>query len=253
MKKLLFVLPLLLLFGCNISEECMQSSGSMKSKTVEISAAPGEVLFTKIYVYPNISLVISQGDQYAITIKAGGNVIDDISAKIVNGALELRDNSGCNLARQYGGKTVYLTTPFQQEMDIYSNTAQPIKTEGVITHMIFRLFSMDYFGGVGTGDFYVNVDNSQLCILSNNVSIFHVNGKTNQMLLYFYDDLSRFEGAEFMAQEIDIFQRSANDMIIHPVQKLTGNIYSTGNVLCKTHPPVNTVEQHYTGRVIYVN
>ena len=254
MKKLLLILPvLLLLAGCGISEECVQGSGTMQAKQIAISAEPNQVLFTKIYVYPNISLVISQGDEYSITIKAGSNVIDDISAEIVNGSLELRDNSGCNLTRQYGGKTVYLTTPFQQELDIYSNTAQPIKTEGLITHTIFRLFAMDYFGGVGTGDFFINVNNAQLCILSNNVSMFHVDGQTQQMLLYFYDDLSRFEGADFIAQDIDIFQRSANDMIIHPAQKLTGNIYSTGNVLCKTHPPIVEVEKHYTGRIIYVD
>jgi hypothetical protein len=245
-SKKLLILPLVLLFlGCNISEECIKNSGAMQTK--EIPASP----FNKIYVYPNISLVISQGDEFAITIKAGNNVINDISATIENNALSLRDNSGCNLTRQYGNKVVYVTTPHQEEFEIYSNTAQAIKSEGVISHSIFRLYSMDYFGGVGTGDFIMTVDTGQLVIESNNVSIFKIQGQTTQMLLNFYDDLSRFEGENLVAQHINIFQRSANDMIVHPVQSIEGNIYSTGNVLCKTHPPTANVVKHYTGRLIY--
>jgi hypothetical protein len=246
MKKLLLILPLLVLFsGCNISEECIRNSGSLRTK--DFAATP----FNKIYVYPNISLVLKPGTEFSITASAGSNVIDDIAVTIENGALSLRDNSGCNLARQYGNKTVYVTAPQQSEFEIYSNTAQPIKSEGVITHTILRLISMDYFGGVGTGDFFMEVDNTQLVVQSNNISIFKVKGQTQQMLLHFYDDLSRFEGEDFIAQDIQIFQRSANDMIVHPVQSITGDIYSTGNVLCKTHPAEVNVVKHYSGSLIY--
>lgn len=246
MKKLLLFLPLILL-GCNISEDCVKSSGAMRTKV--FASAP----FDKVYVYPNISLVIKMGDEFSISAKAGANVIGDISAEIVNGSLELRDNSGCNLTRQYGNKTVFITTPQLGEFSIYSNTAQPIKSDGPITHTMFHLTAMDYFGGVGTGDFDVEVNNSQLTVESNNISIFKVTGQTGQMLLYFYDDLSRFEGESFLAQEIKIFQRSANDMIISPVQTLSGDIYSTGNVLCKTHPANVNVVKHYSGQLIYVD
>ncbi|RZJ28027.1 MAG: DUF2807 domain-containing protein [Flavobacterium sp.] len=246
MKRLLLFLPLLLLFGCNVSEDCVKSSGSMRTK--DFAATP----FNKVYVYPNISLVIKMGDDYSITAKAGSNIIDDISVEIKNGSLELRDNSGCNLSRQYGNKTVYITTPHLPEFEIYSNTGQKISSDGTITHDIFRLYAMDYFGGVGTGDFTVDVNNNQLVVQSNNISIFKVTGQTQQMLLDFYDDLSRFEGADFLANDIKIFQRSANDMIIHPVQSLSGDIYSTGNVLCKTHPAEVNVVKHYIGRLIYV-
>jgi hypothetical protein len=246
MKKLLFVLPLFLLFGCNISEDCIRNSGAMQTKVIAADAP-----FNKIYVYPNIGLVLKMGDEYSITVKAGSNVIDDISAVIVNGSLELRDNSGCNLNRQYGGKTVIVTTPHQHEFEVYCNTGQQIKSDGVITHDLFRMFSMDYFGGTGTGDFTMEINNVQTVIASNNVSIFRIKGQTGQMLLNFYDDLGRFEGEDFIAQDIVVFQRSSNDMIIHPVQQLSGNIYSTGNVISKTHPPEVDIVQHYSGRLIY--
>lgn len=246
MKKLIFVLPLFLLFGCNISEDCIRNSGSMRTKEL-----PAGTPFNKIYVYPNISLVLSQGDQYEITVKAGSNVIDDISAEVVNGSLELRDNSGCNLNRQYGNKTVFVTTPYWENFEIYSNTAQVIRSEGVITHNFLGIFSMDYFGGVGTGDFDLTINNWQTVIQSNNVSAFKITGQTQELLLNFYDDLGRFEGENFLAGHINVFQRSANDMIIYPVNSLTGNIYSTGNVISKNHPPEVNVQRHYTGRLIF--
>ena len=248
MKRLLLILPLLLLFGCNISEDCFKSSGAMQTRQL-----PADAPFNKIYVYPNISLVLKEADEYSITVKAGGNVIDDISATITGGSLELRDNSGCNLSRQYGNKTVYVTTPHHAEFEIYSNTAQKIISDGTITHTIFRLYAMDYFGGVGTGDFIMDVHNGQLVIQSNNVSMFRVKGETNHFLLNFYDDLSRCESRDFIAQTISIFQRSANDMIVHPVQEINGNIYSTGNVICTSQPAVVSVTRHYSGQLIINN
>lgn len=247
MKRLLLILPfLLLLSGCNVSEDCFKNSGATRTREL-----PADVPFNKIYVYPNISLVLREGNEYSITVKAGSNVIDDISANVVNGSLELRDNSGCNLNRQYGNKTVYVTTPHHSEFEIYSNTAQKIISDGTITHDIFRLYAMDYFGGVGTGDFIMDVNNGQFVIQSNNVSLFRITGQSNELSLNFYDDLSRCEGQDFIAQNVRIFQRSANDMIVHPVQEITGTIYSTGNVICKSHPPVVDVSRVYTGRLIY--
>ncbi len=246
MKKLLLILPLLILSGCNISEDCIRNSGAMRTKVL-----PADSPFNVIYVYPNISLVLSEGDHYAITVSAGSNVIDDISAEIIDGRLELRDNSGCNLTRQYGNKTVHVTTPHWEYFELYSNTAQLIRTEGVITHDIFRMFSMDYFGGTGTGDFDMQINNNQTVIESNNISRFSISGQADNMFLNFYDDLGRFDGENFHVRTIDIFQRSSNDMIVYPIERLAGTIYSTGNVISKNHPPEIEVEQIYTGRLIF--
>ena len=247
MKKL-WLLPVIAIFlGCNISEDCIRNSGSMETKELTI----GEADITSIYVYPNISLVLAQGEQNSVVVMAGSNVIDDISVTVDGNSLVLKDNSGCNLSRQYGNKTVVVTAKSAGEMNIISNTSQVIKSQGTLSFPTLRLFAMDSFGGVGTGDFIMNVDNGQLVVESNNVALFKITGATNELLLRFYDGLSRFEGADFEVQSINIFHRSANDMIIRPIQSLTGNIYSTGNVISKTHPPIVEVVQHYSGKIIY--
>jgi hypothetical protein len=245
MKKWLFLLLAAAFAGCHVSEDCFKKSGAIREKDF---AVPG---FYKIYVYPNISLVVSEGDGYSAHVEAGENVIDEISVEVKDSVLSLRDNSGCNLSRQYGGKTVFVTTPHLQTMEIFSNTAQSISSAGALTHDVIRLYAMDYFGGVGTGDFDLDVENRQLVVQSNNISRFTISGHTDEMLLDFYNDLSRFEGAGFPAGHIGVFQRSSNDMIIMPTDSLTGDIYSTGNVICKSHPPLVNVTRHYSGRVIF--
>lgn len=243
MKKILLFISIVLFSGCGISDDCVRNSGALKNRPVPVTA------FENIYVFPGISLVVSQGPEYEVSVKAGENFIDDIEVKVANNALTLKDNSGCNWVRDYGQTTVYVTAP--NLVEIYSNTEKTIRSNGVLTFPMLRLYSMDFFGGVGTGDFIMEVNNSQLVIASNHVAGFYITGQTQQMLLNFYDGIGRFEGADFLANDIVIFQRGSNDMIVHPVQSISGNIYSTGNVISKTHPATVNVVEHYSGRLLF--
>lgn len=242
-KKTVLLLIVLFVTGCGLSEDCVKKSGEVATK--QVGTAP----FTKISVFPGIALVVKQGDEYAITVKSGANIIDDVDVSVTDGTLVLKDNSGCNFVRSYGQTTVFVTAPNLEE--IYSNTNQDISSDGVLTYPILRLYSMDYFGGVGTGDFHIEVNNSQLVVQSNHVAAFYVTGQCEQLLLNFYNGIGRFEGANFLATEIKVFHRGSNDMIIHPVATLTGDIYSTGNIICKSQPTTVSVVEHYSGHLIF--
>ncbi|HEY0091065.1 MAG TPA: head GIN domain-containing protein [Flavobacterium sp.] len=247
MKKIFFCsFIILLLTGCGLSDDCIKSSGDVVSKEIEV---PQDTNFEIIYVNAGIGMVLTQGDEYSVRIEGGDNFIDEIKAEISNNTLRLTDGSGCNWVRDYGNTVVYVTAP--NVIEIYSNTEQTIRSNGVLTYPILRLYAMDFFGGVGTNDFYIEVDNYQLVVESNNVSAFYVTGRTGNMLLNFYDGVGRFEGPDFLAESIEIFHRGSNDMIIHPVDSLTGDIYSTGNVISKTHPEHIDVIEHYSGRLLF--
>jgi len=83
MKKLLTFALLFLLCGCGISDDCIKSAGTVRIK--EIDAAP----FERIFVFPGISLVVTEGPEYSVSIKAGENFIDDISATLGDNNLKL--------------------------------------------------------------------------------------------------------------------------------------------------------------------
>lgn len=239
MSKLYFLIASLLLVSCGLSEDCITSRGTTVIQ--EITVAP----FENIYVYPGIEMIIEQGDSYTIRIESGSNFSEQISAVVENNALLLKDSSGCNWVRDYGGTKVYVTAP--NIVEIYSNTEQVIRSNGILRFPMLRLYSMDFFGGVGTGDFILEVENSQLVVQSNHVSGFHITGKTDQMLLRIYNGNGRFEGANFLAKEIIVFHRGANDLTIHPLETLSGDIYSTGNIISVNHPVNVQVNQHYSG------
>jgi hypothetical protein len=71
------------------------------------------------------------------------------------------------------------------------------------------------------------------------------------MLLNFYFGNGRLYGEELAVENIKIFHRGSNDMLVNPIQKIEGTIYATGNVILKNVPPIVYVDEVYTGRIIY--
>ena len=235
----------MMLSGCGATDSCFKSTGNVATRQIDISQTP----FTKISVFPGIGLVVKEGPEYTMSIRSGENIIEDVSVNVVDGMLTLKDGSGCNLVRAYGQTKVFVTAPNIEE--IYSNTEKDIVSDGVLHFPILRLFSMDFFEGVGTGDFHIEVDNGQLVVQANHVAAFYLKGRTGQALLNFYDGIGRLEAENLSADDIQVFHRGSNDMIIRPVLNLSGNIYSTGNLISKTHPPSVDIVEHWSGRLIF--
>lgn len=247
MKKILFIFSLILIVSCEKPSECFESAGEIVTKEVPVTD------FTRIEVHTGIELVITQGDVYSVVIKTGQNLIDNIEVKQDGNTIYLTDNTKCNLVREFGQTIVYVTAPNLE--DIYSKTDRNISSNGVLTYPILRLFSLDFDGdgkdGAGSGDFYFSVNNSQVVIQNNNVSRYFIAGTTDELLLDFYFGDGRFSGENLLAQNIKLFHRGSNDMIINPIQSVSGKLVSTGNVILKNNPPINTLEAFYQGQIIY--
>lgn len=255
MKNYIKIVSVLLLFvvtSCGISEDCFKGNGNRVSQNFPLEG------FTKVKVYSGVGLVIKEGPNYDVRIETSDNIIDDIDVKVVDDMLIVKDKSTCNIARDYGRTTLYLTIPdgsikpLITELELHSKTEQKIQSEGSLRSPIIRLFSLGDDGDeAGTGDFYVLVNNGQLVIESNNISNFYINGNCDEMLLNFYFGNGRFNGENLIVEKINIFHRGTNDMIVKPIQSINGSIHATGNVVLENVPPVVNVEEVYTGRVIY--
>jgi hypothetical protein len=211
-------------------------------------------------VYSGIGLVIKEGPNYEVKVTTSEHIIDDLEVRLNGGMLEVKDNSTCNLSRDYGQTKVYITIPdgsissipLISELELHCKTEQKIQSQGILHSPIVRLFSLGDDGdGAGTGDFYIQVDNNQFVIESNTVSNFYINGFCNEMLLNFYFGDGRFYGADLHAETIKVYHRGSNDMFVYPVQRIEGTIFATGNVILENVPPFVDVEEVFTGRVIY--
>ena len=256
MKKF-FVLILLYVFICFASSltfmscerpsECTESAGATKIKDIPVES------FSKIKVYRGIEVVITEGAETKVQIQAGENFINDIEVKQYGNQLVFKDNSGCNWVRDYGQTKIFITTPTLEE--IYSKTDRDISSNGVLTFPNLNIISFDRDAdgesGAGTGDFILEINNNSLTIGNNNVSRFYLSGQTNNANFNFYFGDGRIEAEQFTIQNLYVYHRGSNDMIVKPMQSLTGTLNSTGNVILKNVPPLVDVEELYQGNLIY--
>jgi len=111
----------------------------------------------------------------------------------------------------------------------------------------------DGYSGVGTGDFYLTVDNQILTVDNNDVGRYFITGTTSTLNVHFWENGGIFHGENLMANTINFYHRGSNDLFIHPVNYLTGDIYNVGDVNCYSRPPIENVHvtEHYRGRLIY--
>lgn len=250
MKRVFLVFIVLILFiSCEKPSDCFEATGDFITKEFPASA------FHTIYIRKGVGLVVKQGTEFKVEVRTGENLMDNISVEFAKDTLFLKDNASCNWVRDYGQIKVYVTTPYLDYFEIYSKTEQDIVSDGILTHKVLKLISVDEDGdgikGAGTSDFHMQVDNNQIDIENNNVSRFYISGQTQEALFNFYNGNGRIEASNLIAQNINIYHRGANDMIVYPVQRITGKIVSTGNVVLKNIPPLVDVQELYKGKVVY--
>ena len=236
-----------MLNACEKPSDCIESTGAIITKEVAVTD------FKKIKVYRGIEVIITEGPT-KVVIEAGENFIGNVEV-IQNGdQLIFKDETSCNWVRSYGRIKIHVTTPTLEE--VYSKTDRNISSNGVLTFPNLSVIAMDKDGdgesGAATGDFIFNVNNNSLYIANNNVSRFYLSGQTNTANFSFYFGDGRLEAQNLMVQNITVFHRGFNDMIVHPIENLSGDLYSTGNLIVKNYPTnPDTVVLHYQGRLIY--
>ncbi|MFV0566104.1 MAG: head GIN domain-containing protein [Flavobacteriaceae bacterium] len=247
MKKFLYPLSIFILLSCNSENagDCLQTTGKIIEQEVTVEN------FTKILVNRDVALILKQGNEQKVVIKTGSNLINDVTAVVTDGKLILTDNNTCNYVRDYNVTKVYVTAPNITE--IRSSTQCDIRSDGVLTYPSLALLSEDY-GMPDTftnANFYMEVETTTLRLTFNNLSNAYISGKAETLGITFAAGTSRFEGKNLIAQNINIWNRSSNDMLLNPQQSITGRISGVGNVICVTRPAIVEVEQQYKGRLIF--
>ena len=234
---------LILVTSCGISEDCFKGNGNQITQTFPLEN------FTKIKVYDGVGLVVKEGPNYEVKVVTSDNIIDDLDVKLNSDMLIVKDNSTCNIARDYGQTTVYVTAPNLTE--IHSKTDQDIRSDGVLNYADLKLFSIDISDGAGTGDFRLTLNCTNFYVESNNVSNFYITGFCeNANIAFFWGD-GIFYGENLVANNITFYHRGSNDVILFPINSISGDIYSTGNVVLKNRPLEVLINENFRGKVLF--
>ncbi|MEH6535365.1 MAG: head GIN domain-containing protein [Psychroserpens sp.] len=248
MKKGLYILFTVLLLSCNGENvpDCFQNAGDIIEKEFDVEA------FTKITAFQRVELIITDAPTQSVTVQTGEYLMDDIEVRVIDGRLELYNNNSCNLTRNYGVTKVFVNVPNLTE--IRNASGLPVRSEGVLNYDTLQLYSEDFTNEDAfnvDGEFHLELQCNILKIEVNGLSSMFLNGETENLNIRFVAGDARFEGRNLIAQNVNIFQRSSNDMIINAQQSLTGEIRSTGDVIVVNTPPIVDVEQFYTGQLIF--
>lgn len=247
MKRLICIFILISCFGCDSesASDCFQTSGQIIQQEIVVTN------FNRILVNRDIELIIKQGLDYEVVVETGENLINDVSVEVIGDQLVLTDANTCNYVRDFGITKIFVTTPTLTE--IRCSTQLEISSNGVLSFNDLVLISENFSSteNFAIGDFRLELDIENLNIISNNLSFYFLNGKAENLNINFAAGNGRFEGENLVAQNINIFHRGSNDMVVNPQQSLTGSIRSTGDVISVNEPPIVNVEEVFSGRLIF--
>ena len=246
MKKIVYVV-LLLVFACNSEDasDCFQSSGDIIQQEISTSS------FERIFVNRDIELIIKDAPNHKVTIETGENLINDVIAEVVDNQLILTDYNTCNYVRDYGITKIYIEAPNLTE--IRTSTQYEISSDGTLNYNNLNLYSEDFDiqNDFTVGDMRLTVNSQNLTIASNNLSFFYINGEVNSLTIGFYAGAGRFEGEHLIAQNVSVYHRGSNDMVVNPQQSLTGQLRGTGNLIAVNQPDTVDINQIYTGQLFF--
>lgn len=250
MKNLVYILLAIVLSSCNNEDapNCFQNSGDIIQEEFVVSD------FTKITVFSRVELIVKQSNTQSVIVETGEYLLNDIEVKVENNRLSIINNNACNLTRDYSLTKVYVSAPNLTE--IRNGSGLTVSSDGILAFDNLKLISEDFNaeGDVNSdGDFNVKVDCAALDCVVNNLSSMFISGQVDDLFIGYYSGDARFEGRHLIAQNIEIFQRSSNDMVVNPQQSLIGEIRSTGDVISVNTPPTVEVEEFYTGQLIFEN
>ncbi|WP_179339750.1 head GIN domain-containing protein [Winogradskyella ludwigii] len=246
MRKLVYILSLLLL-ACNSEDanDCFQTSGNSILQEVSVSS------FERIMVHRDIELIITQAPDYKVTIETGENLINDVEVEVIGDQLVLVDNNNCNYVRDYGITKIYVEAPNLKE--IRTSSQYEISSNGILNYNTLTLFSEDFNteNEFTIGDFRLSINSETLKVISNNLSFYYIDGVVGTLNVGIYSGSGRFEAENLIAQNVIIFHRGTNDVIVNPQQSITGELRGTGDLILVNEPPIVEVERFYTGQLIF--
>jgi hypothetical protein len=251
LKKYLLIFPflgLLIFMGCNTEDapDCFQTAGKIIEKKFEVEA------FDELIVYEDIELFIEQGAEHRVVVKTGENLMNEISAEVVDDRLILRNDNGCNFVRDYDVTSIYVTAPNLTWLQNAGNRVIKSLGELHFPNIWLRSLNQERAKGVYTvGDFDLHLISDHVRVTGDDFSNFFLRGETDHLNLFMANGDGRVEAGELEAGTVEIQHRGTNKLIVNPQQVLKGEIRSTGDVISVNRPPVVEVEVFYSGRLIF--
>ena len=248
MKKVTIILFLIAFSGCDSEKavDCFQSAGKLMTKEIVLPN------FEEILILDRVKLYLTYGETQKVLVKTGANLLGEIKLSVEENSLILKNENTCNMVREYKSVEIYVTSP--NLTSVRNGSQWIVESTNTLVYPNLTLLTED-FNGEGkshtNGGFDLQLDCDTLKIVNNGYAVYFLSGKAKQLSVGFYAGDGRLEASELIVQELEVFHRSSNQMIVNPQASLRGEIRSTGDVISLNRPPVVEVEEFYTGKLVF--
>lgn len=244
--SLLFVLFAFSACNSENAPDCFQNAGDLTRIQVDLPE------FTNITVFENLNLVLRQGDGQRVEIESGEFLLNEILAEVEGDRLLLRNENGCNLFREYGVSTIYVTSPNIEQ--IRSSTGGLISSDGPLNYPDMSLVSESFNepeAETTDGSFDIELQNERVSIVVNGIAYFKLRGSTNNLSVNVAAGDSRIEAESLVARNVLLNHRGSNDIFVNPQDDISGIIRGYGDVISVNRPNEIAVEELFEGRLIF--
>lgn len=243
---------ILLIVSANCDSEnglnCTQTAGTIQSFEVDVDP------FDKVTIFQRMGATFKQGPVHKVVVTTGENLFNDITVKVVDGRLEVVNNNGCNIFRDYGITQIEITSPNLTE--IRTSTGADLESDGLLNYPNLILLSEDTAmeDEFNTdGDFRLEINTQNLNIISNNLSYFYLSGNVQNADFTFLQGDGRIYAQDLEIQNARIFHRGTSEWRMDVKQNIAGTINGYGDVILNNRPSNVNVQETWRGRLIFLN
>jgi len=174
MKYSWLIFTLFGLMACKKAEDrrCVKSAGETTTISVSVDS------FEKIFVGPNLNLVLVQDSLNEMRITGGENLVKFISSDVADGLLRIENENRCNFLRSYKHELT-VEVHFTTLSEINFEGTKPLRCASPISGNNLSVFIRD---GAGLVDLDVDYNNVNMTV-TNGWGNFDISGLANSLNL----------------------------------------------------------------------
>ena len=243
MKSIKYLLFLFVFTACNPDGNCLKSAGNAVSQTIETNP------FHTIDIPKGVEVKIIQSNEYQIDIHSFKNRIDQITAQVNDSILTIENLNDCDLIHDPKVAKITIHTPTLHT--IKSRTQFRIYSLDTLTFQnLFIISSLPENSASSEIDLIIN--NQSVAVEDNKAAYFKLSGKTQRFDVSLYGGSPAVNAKDLLANEIHFYHRSSNNIHLHPLDFIEGQVVSTGNaILYNKATNGESIVTTYKGKVEY--
>jgi hypothetical protein len=229
--------------SCLIFVQC-QKQGCIESSGTVISSDRVVAPFEEIDLNDNINLIITQSGEGSVRVEAGQNIQPNISTRVENGVLIIKNDGSCDWLRNPNEKiNVYVTLPVLKRLD-YDGSGSVNSTSSIQADSIM-IYS---YLGAGDINLQLNAKHTTVHLQGQNADV-TLHGKSDYCYTLIHPRSSIYF-SDFEVKTMDMVYVGVRDAYVNVTETLNAYVCHLGNIYYKGNP--NNVNPTYfsSGRLI---